>query len=199
MKCERWFDHHDTSLGQEKSDSLTGINTLNFWTPCRCSIHWAMRTCVELCRSFIWVQMTLTVTSMVMGPIPVRDSDVCCPRLVSCWSMHLSHVSFFVLFCIFVVAVVFLFFFFSKVNSTTKHIINYVMHIYTVYFLVIILLPWSIIVHNCNSHSDKIMNLHHRELWFNHDQVNLHKVTEKVSNIIWTSLSSYFFLNCRGV
>ena len=186
MKCERWFDHHDTSLGQEKSYSLTGINTLNFWTPCRCSIHWAMRTCVELCRSFIWVQMTLTVTSMVMGPIPVRDSHCSCPRLVSCWSMHLSHVSFFVfLFCfVFLLLLLFFCFFFSKVNSTTKHIINYVMHIYTVYFLVIILLPWSIIVHNCNGHSDKIMNIHHRELWFNHDQVNLHSH--------WKSLKNHF-------
>ena len=101
IKCERWFNHYDTSLGQEKSDSLTGINTLDFWTPCRCCIHWAMGTYVELRRSFIWVRMTLTVTSMVMGPIPVRDSDFSCPRLVSCWSMHLSHVSFFC-FCFFV-------------------------------------------------------------------------------------------------
>ena len=45
--CERWIDQHDTSVGQRKNESPTGIEPMISRTPGDhggCSIHCATRT-----------------------------------------------------------------------------------------------------------------------------------------------------------
>ena len=44
MKCERWNDQHNTSVGQKNNQSQTGIKSMTTWTLGACSIHWAIRT-----------------------------------------------------------------------------------------------------------------------------------------------------------
>ena len=68
MKCERWIDQHDTSIGQAKN--LSPQQESNPWPRKECLPHF-------------W---------KVMDLIPIGDSDFfLCPTFVACWSIHLSY------------------------------------------------------------------------------------------------------------
>ena len=58
MKCERWIDQHDTSVGQrKKSESPTGIEPMTSRAQGGCSIHWATRIHLLLGKSTFVVRI----------------------------------------------------------------------------------------------------------------------------------------------